>query len=122
MTHPENTSATARSAASKLGWLIVARLFTALVLFVIALLWNRTGDAQHTTAKSLVLISIVAGLTIIYFLILRLSQNILLQAKFQLAVDVVLVTWLVWNSDAIHSPYIALYIVIIAVSSLFLGP
>ncbi len=121
MTHPENTSAAARSAGSKLGWLIVARLFTALLLFVIALLWNRAGDSQHAPAKSLVLISIVAGLTIIYSVILRLSRNIILQAKFQLTIDILLVTWLVWNSDVIHSPYIALYIVIIAVSSLFLG-
>ena len=97
------------------------RLFTALLLFVIALLWNRSGDSQHAPAKSLVLISIAAGLTIIYSLILRVSRNILLQAKFQLTVDILLVTWLVWNSDVIHSPYIALYIVIIAVSSLFLG-
>src|SRR4029079_5212491 len=52
----------------------------------------------------------------------RLSKNILLQARFQLAVDVLLVTWLVWNSNVIQSPYVALYIVVIAVSSLFLGP
>src|SRR4030095_15534637 len=26
-----------------------------------------------------------------------------------------------WNSDVIHSPYVALYIVVIAISSLFLG-
>ncbi|PYS74372.1 MAG: hypothetical protein DMF69_01945 [Acidobacteria bacterium] len=109
MTHPENTSAAVRTAGSRLGW------------FVIALLWNRSGDSQHAPAKSLVLISIAAGLTIIYSLILRVSRNILLQAKFQLTVDILLVTWLVWNSDVIHSPYIALYIVIIAVSSLFLG-
>src|SRR5436189_2578361 len=121
MTHPENTSAAVRTAGSRLGWLIVGRLFTALLLFVIALLWNRSGDSQHAPAKSLVLISIAAGLTIIYSLILRVSRNILLQAKFQLTVDILLVTWLVWNSDVIHSPYIALYIVIIAVSSLFLG-
>ena len=44
------------------------------------------------------------------------------QARFQLAVDVLLVTWLVLNSNVIQSPYIALYILIIAISSLFLGP
>ena len=44
------------------------------------------------------------------------------RARLQIAIDVVLVTWLVWYSDVINSPYIALYIVVIAVSSLFLGP
>ena len=33
-----------------------------------------------------------------------------------------LVTWLVWNSNVIQSPYVALYILIIALSSLFLAP
>ncbi len=122
MTTPEHTSESGRTAGSKLGWLIVSRLFTASLLFVLGTLWTRAGGAQHSGSKGLVLLTIVAGLTIVYALIFRLSTNILLQARFQLAVDVLLVTWLVWNSGVIQSPYIALYIVIIAVSSLFLDP
>jgi two-component system sensor histidine kinase PilS (NtrC family) len=72
--------------------------------------------------KSLGLLTIVACLTILYALIFRLSKEILFQARFQIAVDILLVTWLVWNSYIIQSPYVALYIVIIAISSLFLGP
>ena len=121
MTIPEATSETGRSAVTKLGWLIVGRLLTALALFVSSVIWNRTGDVQHSQAKSLSLLMIVAGLTIVYAVIFRLSRNTLLQAKFQLAVDIALVTWLVWHSDVVHSPYIALYIVIIAISSLFLS-
>ncbi len=81
-----------------------------------------TGEAPQSINKSLGLLTIVACLTILYALIFRLSKNILFQARFQLAVDVLLVTWLVWNSNVIQSPYIALYILIIAISSLFLGP
>lgn len=121
MTIPEATSETGRSAVTKLGWLIVGRLLTALVLFVSSVIWNRTGDAQQSQFKSLSLLMIVAALTIVYAVIFRLSRNTFLQAKFQLAIDVALVTWLVWNSDVVHSPYIALYIVIIAISSLFLS-
>ena len=121
MTIPEATSETGRSAVTKLGWLIVGRLLTALVLFVSSVIWNRTGDPQQSQAKSLSLLMIVAGLTIVYAVVFRLSRNTLLQAKFQLAIDVALVTWLVWHSDVVHSPYIALYIVIIAISSLFLS-
>jgi len=110
-----------RTAGSKLGWLIAARLAVALLLSVIGTLWIRAGEPQ-TLNKSLGLLTIVACLTILYALIFRLSKNVLFQARFQLAVDVLLVTWLVWHSNVIQSPYIALYIVIIAVSSLFLGP
>src|SRR4030095_14725662 len=106
-----------RSAGTKLGWLIAGRLVTALLLSVIATLWTGGGQAQSIN-KSLGLLTIVACLTILYTLIFRLSKNILLQAGFQLAVDVLLVTWLVWNSNVIQSPYIALYIVIIHASSL----
>jgi two-component system sensor histidine kinase PilS (NtrC family) len=122
MTIAAETSDTGRSARSKLGWLIVGRVFTALLLFVIGLVWNRTGVSEHSLSKSLILLGIVAALTTAYSLILRLSSNILFQATLQLAVDILLVTWLVWNSDVIHSPFVALYIVVIAISSLFLGP
>ena len=111
-----------RSAGSKLGWLIAGRLATAIVLSVLGTLWTSAGEASRLIDKSLGLITIVACLTILYSLIHRLSKNILFQARFQLAVDVLLVTWLVWNSNAIQSPYVALYILIIALSSLFLAP
>jgi len=37
-------------------------------------------------------------------------------------IDVLLVTWLIWITNDIHSPYTALYIVIISLASVFLGP
>ena len=118
----EHTGEWGRSAGSKLGWLIAGRMATAIVLSVLGTLWTSTGEASRSIDKSLGLITIVACLTIFYALIFRLSKRILYQARFQLAVDVLLVTWLVWNSNVIQSPYIALYILIIALSSLFLAP
>ena len=106
----------------KLGWLIACRLAIAIVLSLLASLWTSAGQSPQSINKSLGLTTIVACLTILYILIFRLSKNILFQARFQIAVDVLLVTWLVWNSNVIQSPYIALYILIIAMSSLFLGP
>jgi two-component system, NtrC family, sensor histidine kinase PilS len=122
MTAPEHTGESGRTAGSKLGWLIAGRLITALLLSVFGILWTNSAESQQSINKSLVLLTIVACLTIAYALIFRLSKNILAQARFQLAVDVLLVTWLVWNFAVIQSPYIALYIVIIAIASLFLGP
>ena len=46
------------------------------------------------------------------------SKALLFQARLQFVIDIILVTWLVWTTDVIHSPYIALYIVVIAASSL----
>ena len=118
----EQTSEWGRTAGSKLGWLIAGRLAVALLLSVVGTLWTGAGAAPQSINKSLGLLTIVACLTIFYSLIFRLSKNILFQARFQLTVDLLLVTWLVWNSSVIQSPYLALYIVIIAISSLFLGP
>jgi two-component system, NtrC family, sensor histidine kinase PilS len=122
MTTPETTGESGRTAGSKLGWLIAGRLVTALLLSVFGSIWIRSGESQQSINKSLVLLTIVAGLTIAYAVIFRLSKNILLQARLQLAADALLVTWLVWTTQTVQSPYIALYILIIAISSLFLGP
>ena len=118
----QHTSESGRSAGSKLGWLIVGRLVTAVLLSVVATLWIRAGEPQQSFHKNLLLLTIVACLTIVYAILFRVRKNIRTQATLQLTVDVALVTWLVWDSDVIQSPYIALYIVIIAISSLFLGP
>ena len=44
------------------------------------------------------------------------------QARLQFFFDMLLVTWLVWMTGNAASPYAAIYIVIISVASLFLGP
>jgi two-component system sensor histidine kinase PilS (NtrC family) len=118
----EHAGAWDRRAGTKLGWLIAGRMATAVVLSVFGTLWTSAGDASQSINKSLGFTTIVACLTIVYVLIFRFSKNILMQARFQLAIDVLLITWLVWNSNVVQSPYIALYIVVIAISSLFLGP
>jgi two-component system sensor histidine kinase PilS (NtrC family) len=119
MNPPVSSKDASRSAATKLGWLIVGRLLTSLLLFIVSLIWNRAGDPHQTVSRSINLLMIVAAFTIVYAVIFRLSRNILFQARLQLTVDILIVTWLVWHSGVIQSPYIALYIVIIAISSLF---
>jgi two-component system sensor histidine kinase PilS (NtrC family) len=118
----DHTGEWSRTAGLKLGWLIAGRLATALLLSIFGTLWTRAEETPQSLTKSIGLVTMVACLTLLYALIFRFSKNILFQARFQLAIDVLLVTWLVWNSGVIQSPYIALYILIIAISSLFLGP
>ncbi|MFN2529739.1 MAG: nitrogen regulation protein NR(II) [Pyrinomonadaceae bacterium] len=105
------------SRSNRLIWLISGRLAIALLLFFLATLWNR-----GSTSNIVSVLAIVTGLTLVFAIVSRVSTAVLFQARVQFAIDVLLITWLIWNSDVIHSPYIALYIVVIAVSSLFLGP
>src|SRR5882762_8932853 len=109
------------SLSQKLSWLILGRLAAALLLFGARFLWTK-GSSQPAWKQMLPPLLIVFGLTVPYTLAHRFSRAFLFQARFQFVVDLFLVTWLVWITDVIHSPYIALYIVIIAASSLFLGP
>src|SRR5256885_7406858 len=109
------------SLSQKLSWLILGRLAAALLLFGARFIWMK-GSSQPAWKQMLPPLLIVFGLTVLYTLAHRFSRALLFQARFQFVVDIFLVTWLVWITDVIHSPYIALYIVIIAASSLFLGP
>jgi two-component system sensor histidine kinase PilS (NtrC family) len=106
----------------KLWWLILGRLAAALALLIAGTLWVRSSTDQSSWSKTVPFLSIIIGLTIAYSLIHRFSRRLLLQTRIQFAIDICLVSWLVWTSDVIHSPYTALYIVVIGASSLFLGP
>ncbi len=110
-----------RSLSQKLWWLILGRVIAAVLLLLLRVLWfsGSTGITPATTWRPLV---IICFLTALYALAHRHSKALLLQARIQFVVDILLVSWLLQTGDIIHSPYVALYIVIIAASSLFLGP
>jgi two-component system, NtrC family, sensor histidine kinase PilS len=109
------------SLSDKLFWLILARLAVAILLALARVLWVH-GISWHSWLQMFPALSVVSALTVAYLVAHRFSQNYLLQARIQFLFDIVLVTSLVWSTNVIYSPYIALYVVIIAASSLFLGP
>jgi two-component system, NtrC family, sensor histidine kinase PilS len=109
------------SLGQKLWWLIFGRIVAALFLFFARAFWIR-GSGDRAWATMLPALFAVCGLTVLYALLRRFSRALVFQARFQFLIDIILVTWLVWTTDVIHSPYIALYIVVIAASSLFLSP
>jgi len=109
------------SLGRKLWWLILGRIAASLLLFLARALWIHAGSGRAVAAQITPLI-IVSALTLLYALSRTISNAFLLQARIQFVIDILLVTWLIWTSDVIHSPYIAVYIVIIAASSLFLIP
>jgi two-component system sensor histidine kinase PilS (NtrC family) len=109
------------SISQRLWWLILGRLAAALLLFGARFVWTH-GTGSLAWNQMLPALLIVCGLTFIYALTHHFSRTLLLQTRIQFVVDILLVTWLVWNTDVIHSPFVALYILIISASSLFLGP
>ena len=109
------------SLGRRLWWLILGRLVVALLLLAVSF-WTGSTTGQELWPKALSVLLFVASLTVAYALAHRFERTRLFQVRLQFAADIFLVTWLVWSSDVIHSPYTALYIVIIGTASLFLAP
>src|SRR5437588_9146588 len=125
MADTSKQTATSRSLGKRLWWLILGRMATAVLLLLLGTFW-RHNALESSLSSSLRRVApilwAVAALTVIYSATHLMWKNYLAQSRFQLFADVLLVTWLVWATGDLHSPYAALYIVVIAVSSLFIGP
>ena len=109
----------------KVQTLVVGRLIVIFLLLVTSWIWY-SGSIQLTLdnfPEGPFLVFIISiGLTTVYFLLSRVSRSFDLQTRAQLLIDAVLITWLVWKTGDLTSPYITLYIVLIGVSSAFLRP
>jgi two-component system, NtrC family, sensor histidine kinase PilS len=110
--------------ANRILTLIVGRLFAIFLLLVAAWVWN-AGFAKLSFddfPRGLLLVFVASvGLTVFYFVLLRFSKNLTAQLRLQFLFDAILITWLVWRTGDVNSPYITLYTVLICVASLFLG-
>ena len=109
----------------RLWWLILSRLAAAVLLMFLgaAWAWGTSVPAVYKSLRgTLPFVLVVIVLDAIYSLTRYFSRHFLAQARFQFFVDVLLVTWLVWTTGDVHSPDTALYIVVIAAASFFLGP
>src|SRR5947209_3683683 len=111
------------------GWLwrlIAGRVLVAALLFGVGALWSGGlapgAQETHRLSVALPLAVLVVALSVLYALALRFSKLPLrAQAGAQFALDVLLITWLVWVTGNLYSPYSALYIVVISVASIFVG-
>src|SRR5687768_18444672 len=99
---------------NKIQTLIIGRLMVIFLLLVAGWFWN-SGHlklSMEDFPSGLFLIFVISvGLTIVYFFVLRLSRNFALQLRIQLLIDALTITWLVWRTGDLTSPYITLYIV-----------
>ena len=110
---------------ARLWWLISGRAAAVIVLLVLGAVWKSSALGRgRITALGDVgpIVLTVVGLTIVYAAARLLWKNYLAQARCQFAGDVLLVTWLVWTTGNVTSPYAALYVVVISIASLFVGP
>lgn len=105
--------------------LIIGRLMVIFLLLVTSWFWY-SGTFRlsfENFPQGLFLVFIISvGLTIVYFFLLRLSKNFAWQVRVQFLLDALLITWLLWRTGDLSSPYITLYIVLISVASFFLRP
>lgn len=105
--------------------LIIGRLMVIFLLLVSSWFWQ-SGHLRlsfDNFPQGLFLVFLISvGLTIVYFFLLRLSRQLAWQVRAQFFLDGLLITWLVWRTGDLSSPYITLYIVLISVSSFFLKP
>jgi two-component system, NtrC family, sensor histidine kinase PilS len=109
----------------RLWWLIYGRAGSVILLLLVGVVFKSSALGHGLGASLSVVAPIiltVAGLTIVYSAARLLWKNYLTQARLQFFADVLIVTWLVWTTGNVGSPYVALYVVIISIASLFVGP
>lgn len=108
---------------TRIQTLIIGRLLVIFLLLVANWVWH-SGTLKlsfDNFPQGLFLVFLISvGLTIVYFFVLRLSKSFNWQIRIQFILDALLITWLVWRTGDLTSPYITLYIVLISVSSIFL--
>jgi two-component system sensor histidine kinase PilS (NtrC family) len=106
---------------NKLWWLIIGRVAAAALLFILSSTLFSDVPVHTSNRNALLIFSVVIAVSIVYAIALRFNARWRLQASIQLFIDALIVTWLVWNTSDIRSPFAALYIVIISVASIFLS-
>ena len=107
----------------KIQMLIIGRLLVIFLLLAASWVWNggHLNLKLDNFPRSLFLVlSISLVLAVVYSAVLRFSRSYDWQIRVQLAVDTFLITWLIWQTGDLTSPFITLYIVLISVSSIFL--
>ena len=105
--------------------LIIGRLLAIFLLLVTSWYWSSgtLGLSFDNFPQGLFLVFLFSvGLTIVYFFLVRFNKNFAWQIRAQFFLDSLLITWLIWRTGDLTSPYITLYIVLIGVASFFMKP
>jgi two-component system sensor histidine kinase PilS (NtrC family) len=112
----------------RLWWLVAGRAAVALLMIVVGVFsaFSARDHAAYAFAAApratLTAALVIVALSLAYALALRFTKLPLhVQAGAQFFCDVLTVTWLVGAADELHTPYVALYVVVISLASVYLG-
>jgi len=109
--------------ASRLLKLIIGRLLFVTLIFIGGWWWNELGPelSENFSKGTVLFLPLVAILTCAYAFWLRFGRTLLWQVRVQFFIDVILVTWVVWHTGGLISPYVTLYTILIGLAGFFLG-
>ncbi|HLG17585.1 MAG TPA: ATP-binding protein [Blastocatellia bacterium] len=105
----------------KLQWLLVSRLVIAGALLVAVGLFERDAGPRSFVPILSTVAGVVLLLSAFYLLVLRSSLSLKLQGHVQLSADLAIVTWLVYSTGDVESPFLALYLVLVFATSALYG-
>jgi len=105
----------------KLQWLIISRLAIAAAVLAIVGLTERDQSARPFFPVLAAIAAATVILSVFYFAALRSQVSHRTQAYIQFSLDVCMVTWLVYRTGDVESPFLALYLVIIFAACALLG-
>lgn len=121
----ENNDLTKSPSLSAVRNLILGRAIAILLLLTTSWAWYSGTfrvSFQELPSGLLQVFLVSLGLSVVYFGAAHLVGNLVWQLRIQFLVDALIVTWLVWLTGDLSSPYITLFIVLIGVSSIYLRP
>ncbi len=109
--------------STKIQRLILGRLALIFLLLLASWWWTHNYlelSAAFFPIQLFLLFIFSIFLTAIYLLFLYFNNNFLWQIRIQFFIDILLVTFLVWGTGDLISPYITLYIILISAAGYFL--
>jgi two-component system sensor histidine kinase PilS (NtrC family) len=110
------------SLSEKLNFLIIGRIFVLLLLIILSLVWNSDrfpASIDIFRQQPYFIFALALILSILFLLISQTKKNLLLQVAAQFIIDASLITWLVWSTGDVNSPYTPLYTVLICLTIVF---
>jgi two-component system, NtrC family, sensor histidine kinase PilS len=105
----------------KLQWLLVSRLAIAGVLLMAVGIFEKEQGSRSFMPVLAIVSMVILVASAIYSLVLNKSTAYRMQGYIQIAVDLGIVTWLVYRTGDVESPFLALYLVIIFGASTLFG-
>lgn len=105
----------------KLQWLLISRLAIAGALLITVGLIERDNSPRAFVPVLTAVTGVTVLLSVLYLIAMRSRISHAALGYFQLSIDVFTVTWLVYQTGDVESPFLALYLVIIFAACALLG-